>query len=146
MLKVRVIPCLLMLNRDLVKTVRFKEPKYVGDPINTVRIFNDKEADEMAFVDIGATPAGTGPRFDLLADIASDAFMPFGYVGRITTVEQVKRLYGRGCREGHFQLRRRREIQSWSSRPHRSLSAAIPARKGLRSRAERICIGNGKLL
>jgi imidazole glycerol-phosphate synthase subunit HisF len=102
MLKVRVIPCLLMLNGGLVKTVRFKEPKYVGDPINAVRIFNDKEVDEMVFLDIGATPAGTGPRFDLLADIASEAFMPFGYGGGITTVEQVKSLYGLGVEKVIF--------------------------------------------
>lgn len=93
MLRTRVIPCLLMLNDGLVKTVRFKDPKYVGDPVNAVRIFNDKEVDEMVFLDIGATPAKRGPNFDLLADIASQAFMPFGYGGGITNVEQVKRLF-----------------------------------------------------
>jgi imidazole glycerol-phosphate synthase subunit HisF len=96
MLRNRVIPCLLMLNGGLVKTVRFKDPKYVGDPINAVHIFNDKEVDELAFLDIGATSSNREPDFDLLADIASQAFMPFSYGGGITNVEQVKRLYGLG--------------------------------------------------
>ena len=96
MLRTRVIPCLLMLSGGLVKTVRFNDPKYVGDPVNAVRIFNDKEVDEMVFLDIGATRSGTGPNFALLADIAGEAFMPFGYGGGITTVDQVKRLYGLG--------------------------------------------------
>jgi imidazole glycerol-phosphate synthase subunit HisF len=96
MLRTRVIPCLLMSNGGLVKTVRFAAPKYVGDPINAVRIFNDKEVDEVAFLDIGATPSNSGPDFDLLSDIASEAFMPFAYGGGITSIEQVKRLYGLG--------------------------------------------------
>ena len=61
MLRARVIPCLLLRNGGLVKTVKFADPKYVGDPINAVRIFNDKEVDEIVFLDIGATPAGRGP-------------------------------------------------------------------------------------
>jgi cyclase len=85
-----------MLNGGLVKTVKFKDPKYVGDPINAVRILNDKEVDELVFLDIGATPSNGGPNFDLLADIASEAFMPFGYGGGITTVQQVKQLYALG--------------------------------------------------
>jgi cyclase len=68
----------------------------VGDPINAVRIFNDKEVDELVFLDIGATPAGSGPNFRLLADIASEAFMPFGYGGGITTLAQVRELYSLG--------------------------------------------------
>jgi cyclase len=85
-----------MLNGGLVKTVKFKDPKYVGDPINAVHIFNDKEVDELAFLDIGATPAGAEPNFELLAAIASQAFMPFSYGGGITNVDQVKRLYALG--------------------------------------------------
>src|ERR1700716_3098698 len=96
MLQKRVIPCLLLRNGGLVKTVRFKDPTYVGDPINAVRIFNEKEVDELAFLDIGATPSGTGPNFDLLADIATEAFMPFGYGGGITTLDQIKRLFALG--------------------------------------------------
>src|SRR6266852_2215888 len=96
MLSTRVIPCLLLRNGGLVKTVKFRNAKYVGDPINAVRIFNDKEVDELVFLDIGATPSGTGPNFDLLASIAGEAFMPFGYGGGITTLDQIKRLYALG--------------------------------------------------
>lgn len=96
MLKARVIPCLLLLNGGLVKTVKFKDPRYIGDPINAVRIFNEKEVDELVFLDIGATHAGQGPNFELLSVIASEAFMPFGYGGGITCVEQIKQLYTMG--------------------------------------------------
>ena len=96
MLHARVIPCLLLRNGGLVKTLRFSEPKYVGDPINAVRIFNDKEVDELVFLDIGASASGAGPNFELLADIASEAFMPFAYGGGITNIEQIKRLYALG--------------------------------------------------
>lgn len=96
MLHPRVIPCLLMRNGGLVKTVKFKNARYVGDPINAVRIFNEKEVDEVVFLDIGSAGARTAPDFDLLADIASEAFMPFSYGGGITSVGQVKRLYALG--------------------------------------------------
>ena len=96
MLKIRVIPALLLRNGGLVKTVQFKDAKYVGDPINAVRIFNDKEVDELVFLDISATPAGRGPNFGLLSEIATEAFMPFAYGGGITTIEEVKRLFALG--------------------------------------------------
>jgi imidazole glycerol-phosphate synthase subunit HisF len=96
MLRARVIPCLLLRNGGLVKTVKFGDARYVGDPINAVRIFNDKEVDELVFLDIAATPSGQGPNFELLADIASEAFMPFGYGGGITTIDQVQRLFALG--------------------------------------------------
>ena len=96
MLHARVIPCLRLRNGGLVKTVKFKNPCYVGDPINAVRIFNDKEVDELVFLDIGSTTALNGPNFALLADIASEAFMPFGYGGGITSIDHVKRLYALG--------------------------------------------------
>jgi imidazole glycerol-phosphate synthase subunit HisF len=96
MLHIRVIPCLLLHNGGLVKTVKFKDAKYVGDPINAVRIFNEKEVDELAFLDISATPAGREPNFDLVEDIASEAFIPFSYGGGITRIDQIKRLYKLG--------------------------------------------------
>lgn len=96
MLHARVIPCLLMRNGGLVKTVRFKDARYVGDPVNAVRIFNEKEVDELVFLDIGGGGARPEPDFELLADIASEAFMPFAYGGGITTIEQVRRLYALG--------------------------------------------------
>jgi imidazole glycerol-phosphate synthase subunit HisF len=93
---IRIIPCLLLSGRGLVKTIRFRSPRYIGDPINAVRIFNDKEVDELVFLDIGATVQGTQPDFELLSDIASEAFMPFAYGGGITTLDQAKRLIGIG--------------------------------------------------
>ena len=96
MLNVRVIPCLLLRNGGLVKSVKFKSHRYVGDPINAVRIFNDKEVDELVFLDIGARVTNSGPNFELLADIASEAFMPFGYGGGVRDFEDVKRLYALG--------------------------------------------------
>lgn len=94
--RTRVIPVLLLRGGGLVKTVKFRDPKYVGDPINAVRIFNEKEVDELAFLDISATPAGRGPDFDLLEDIASEAFMPMAYGGGVTNIEQVKGIFSLG--------------------------------------------------
>jgi imidazole glycerol-phosphate synthase subunit HisF len=96
MLKTRVIPCLLLKGTGLVKTVKFKNPVYIGDPINAVKIFNDKEVDELVFLDISATPEKRGPNFKLLADIASEAFMPFGYGGGIKTLHEIEQLFKLG--------------------------------------------------
>lgn len=96
MLRTRVIPCLLLRNGGLVKTVKFADPKYVGDPINAVRIFNEKEVDELVFLDISATAAGRGPNLELIRDIATEAFMPFGYGGGVRTIEQVAALVALG--------------------------------------------------
>jgi len=96
MLNVRVIPCLLLRSGGLVKSVKFKNHRYVGDPINAVRIFNDKEVDELVFLDIGVRASNSGPNFDLLADIASEAFMPLGYGGGIRNFEDIKKLYTLG--------------------------------------------------
>ncbi|MDH4220998.1 MAG: HisA/HisF-related TIM barrel protein, partial [Candidatus Aminicenantes bacterium] len=74
MLKTRVIPCLLLKGQGLVKTVKFKHPKYVGDPINTVKIFNEKEVDELICLDIEATVQGRRPQFKLISEIASECF------------------------------------------------------------------------
>lgn len=92
----RVIPSLLLRNGGLVKTVRFADARYIGDPINAVRIFNEKHVDEIAFLDISATSENRGPNFDLMAKIASEAFMPFGYGGGISTIEQVRKLFALG--------------------------------------------------
>jgi len=92
----RVIPCLLLKNEGLVKTVKFKDPKYLGDPINIVRIFNDKEVDELIFLDILATVENRRPNFELLGKITSECFMPLGYGGGIRTLEDVKQLLSMG--------------------------------------------------
>jgi imidazole glycerol-phosphate synthase subunit HisF len=88
----RIIPCLLWQGGGLVKTIRYRAPTYVGDPINAVRIFSDKEADELILVDIGATKERIEPRFKAIEDVVSEAFMPICYCGGVRTVDQVKRL------------------------------------------------------
>lgn len=96
MKRVRVIPALLIRNGGLVKSVKFKNHKYVGDPINAVKIFNDKEVDEILILDISATAEKRGPNMQQIRDIASEAFMPLGYGGGITTLEQIRELVSSG--------------------------------------------------
>jgi cyclase len=96
MLGIRVIPCLLLRNRGLVKTVKFKDPTYIGDPINAVKIFNEKEVDELIFLDITATNEHRKPNFDLITDIATECFMPFCYGGGIRDIETMKKLFTLG--------------------------------------------------
>lgn len=96
MISYRVIPVLLLSEGGLVKTENFKKPVYVGDPINAIRIFNDKEVDELVFLDIDASKENRGPDFALLEQIASECFMPLSYGGGITTLDQVKRIYSTG--------------------------------------------------
>lgn len=88
----RVIPCLLLENGGLVKTVRFADPRYVGDPINTVRIFNEKQVDEIAILDIGASRARRPPDEQAIEAIASEAFMPLAYGGGIRDLATGRRL------------------------------------------------------
>ncbi|MCJ8166405.1 AglZ/HisF2 family acetamidino modification protein [Pontibacter sp. E15-1] len=97
MLKTRVIPCLLLRGQGLVKTVKFKDPKYVGDPINAVKIFNDKEVDELIFMDITATIEKRGPNFKMISEIAAECFMPFGYGGGISHIDEVRRIINVGA-------------------------------------------------
>lgn len=92
----RMIPCLLLKGQGLYKTQKFANPVYLGDPLNIVRIFNDKEVDEICILDITATKEKRGPNFDFLAEIASECFMPLSYGGGITTLEECKRLFGLG--------------------------------------------------
>lgn len=92
----RVIPVLLLRNKGLVKTVKFKEHKYVGDPINAVKIFNEKGVDELCFLDIDASREGREPNYDYLKEIATECFMPLSYGGAIKTLDQMKRLIQSG--------------------------------------------------
>lgn len=96
MLKHRVIPCLLLRNGGLVKTLKFADAKYVGDPINAIRIFNDKEVDELMVLDITASKEGKEPDYKLVEEFASECFMPLCYGGGIKTVEQAKKLFALG--------------------------------------------------
>jgi cyclase len=96
MLRPRIIPCLLIHNGGLVKTVRFGAPKYVGDPLNAVRIFNEKEVDELMVVDIDASRDTREPDYKLIANLARECRMPLSYGGGIKTVEQFDRIIGLG--------------------------------------------------
>ncbi len=96
MLRPRITPCLLLGGGGLVKTVRFADPKYVGDPINAVKIFNEKEADELIVLDIEATAAGRRPNERLIAQFAVECRMPLCYGGGIRSVEEVRRIVGLG--------------------------------------------------
>lgn len=89
----RMIPCLLFDGTGLVKTVGFRDPTYVGDPINAIRIFNDKEVDELILLDINATKQRRKPDFEKIGDMAAEAFMPFAYGGGVKTYEDFAALY-----------------------------------------------------
>jgi imidazole glycerol-phosphate synthase subunit HisF len=93
----RVIPCLLIQRGRLVKTVRFRDPKYVGDPLNAVRIFNEKEVDELIFLDIDASTGNLNPDFDLVREIGAECFMPFAYGGGVHTMDQARRILASGA-------------------------------------------------
>lgn len=96
MLRPRIIPCLLVHQGGLVKTQGFKDPKYVGDPINAVRIFNEKESDELIVLDIDATVEGREPDFDLIAKLAEECRMPLCYGGGVKSAEQAQRIIDMG--------------------------------------------------
>jgi imidazole glycerol-phosphate synthase subunit HisF len=96
MTSVRVIPALLLRNTGLVKTTRFKDPVYLGDVINVVKLFNDMEADELAVLDILARREGRGPNFALLANVTGNAFMPLSYGGGIRDMEDIRKVLGLG--------------------------------------------------
>jgi len=96
MLATRLMPCLLMSNGALVKTVRFKEGAYVGDPVNAVRIFNQKEVDELILLDIHATTQKRGIDFETLEKLTSECFMPICYGGGVRSLEEMRRLYSLG--------------------------------------------------
>lgn len=96
MLRPRIIPSLLYHDKGLVKTVNFKSPKYVGDPINAVRIFNEKQVDELAFFDIDATVLGKEPDYVLIEKLANQSRMPLCYGGGVKTKEQAQRIFSLG--------------------------------------------------
>lgn len=96
MLRPRIIPCLLIHEGGLVKTTNFKDPKYVGDPINAVKIFNEKESDELVVLDIDATVNGAEPDFALIEHLAAECRMPLCYGGGVRTAVHAKRIIGLG--------------------------------------------------
>lgn len=96
MLKTRVIPCLQLIGESLVKTVRFTNPGYIGDPVNTVRIFNELEVDELCFLDIRASVENREPSINILEQIANEAFMPMAYGGGVRDFETAKKIFSIG--------------------------------------------------
>jgi len=96
MLRTRVIPCLQLINESLVKTIKFKKYNYIGDPINTVRIFNELEVDELAFLDIRASKQNRTPNLKILSEIADECFMPLSYGGGIRDLETAKKILNIG--------------------------------------------------
>ena len=96
MLKPRITPCLLVHNKGLVKTVKFKDSKYVGDPINAVKIFNEKEVDELIVLDIDATVENREPDFTLIKNLANESRMPLCYGGGVKTVEHARKIISLG--------------------------------------------------
>jgi len=119
MLRPRLIPCLLVQNGGLVKTVQFANPKYVGDPINAVRIFNEKEVDELIVLDIDATAQNREPDYGRIRNLAAECRMPLCYGGGVKTVEQVERIISLGVEKV-------------------ALSAAAVADSGLVARAAKV--------
>lgn len=96
MLQTRVIPVLLLKNKGLVKTIKFNQVKYIGDPFNAVKIFNEKEVDELIVFDITASRENKGPNLDLIKGISSECFMPLGYGGGIKNINDIKNLFSIG--------------------------------------------------
>jgi cyclase len=96
MLYPRIIPCLLVHKKGLVKTVKFANPKYIGDPINAVKIFNEKEVDELMVVDIDATAHKQEPDYKMIENLAAECRMPLCYGGGIKTTEQAQRIFSLG--------------------------------------------------
>lgn len=96
MVQPRAIPCLSLMGEGLVKTERFSKPRYIGDPINAVKLFNDLEADELLFLDIRASAEGRSPDFARIEAIAGEAFMPIGYGGGVRSIDDARRLFRLG--------------------------------------------------
>ncbi len=92
MYRARVIPCLLVRGNGLVKTRKFKDPVYIGDPVNAMKIFSEKEVDEIVVLDIDASREGREPNYELIAEMAGEAFMPMAYGGGIRSLDQIRRL------------------------------------------------------
>lgn len=152
MLRPRIIPCLLVHQGGLVKTQGFKDPKYVGDPINAVRIFNEKEADELMVLDIDATVKKVEPDFGLIAKLAAECRMPLCYGGGITTAEQVARIVDMGVEKVAVSATAIANpailTEMAAAVGRQSVVAVIDVRKraGLFAKGYEVCTHNGKTI
>jgi cyclase len=146
---VRVIPTLLLRGSGLVKTEKFKDAKYVGDPRNAVKIFNEKEVDELALLDIDATVENREPSYDLLAEIITEAFMPIAYGGAIRTLEQARKLLAMGAEKIllNTAAAEQPELVSEASRHFGSQSVVVVMdikKQGLLRKSDRVCFRRAK--
>lgn len=152
MLRPRIIPCLLVHQGGLVKTQGFKDPKYVGDPINAVRIFNEKEADELMVLDIDATVKKVEPDFDLIAKLAAECRMPLCYGGGITTAEQAARIVDMGVEKVAVSATATANAailtEMAAAVGRQSVVAVIDVRKrtGLFAKGYEVCTHNGRTI
>lgn len=150
MLRPRIIPCLLVHRGGLVKTQGFKDPKYVGDPINAVKIFNEKEADELIVLDIDATVQGRDPDFGLIAKLAEECRMPLCYGGGVTTAAQAARIIDLGVEKVAVSAAAIANpsllTEMAAAVGRQSVVAVLDVRKksGLFSRGYEVCTHNGK--
>jgi len=147
MLKTRVIPTLLLRNSGLVKGERFSNHKYVGDPINAVKIFNTKEVDELVFFDIAASIEGRTPNYDLLADIASEAFMPFAYGGGLNSVHDIEKLFKIGVEKAIINTAAIRDLdivrQASTIAGSQSIVVAMDVRRSMMGKYQ-VCSQSGR--
>lgn len=152
MLRPRIIPCLLVHQGGLVKTQGFKDPKYVGDPINAVKIFNEKESDELIVLDIDATVIGREPDFNLIAKLAAECRMPLCYGGGVKTAEQAARLVDMGVEKvavSAAAIANPALLSDMAAAVGRqSVVAVLDIRKktGLFSKGYEVCTHNGKII
>ena len=152
MLRPRIIPCLLVHEGGLVKTQGFKDPKYVGDPINAVKIFNEKESDELIVLDIDATVHGREPDFGLIAKLAAECRMPMCYGGGVKTAAQAQRIVDMGVEKVAVSAAAIANPSLLSEMAaavgRQSVVAVLDVRKksGLFSKGYEVCTRNGKIV
>jgi imidazole glycerol-phosphate synthase subunit HisF len=149
MLRSRIIPCLLLSDRGLVKTTQFGKPQYVGDPLNAVKIFNEKEVDELTFLDIDASAQNREPDFELVRRIAVECRMPLAYGGGVTTAAQATKLIQLGTEKvlvSSTAVVRPQLIREMADAVgSQSVSVVLDVRKeGLLSKSYRLYTHNGK--
>lgn len=151
MLRPRIIPCLLIHKGGLVKTQGFKAPKYVGDPINAVKIFNEKESDELVVLDIDASVNKVEPNYALIAKLAAECRMPLCYGGGITTADQAARIIDLGVEKVSISAAAAANPELLTSISNaigrQSVVAVIDVRKkgGLFAKGYEVCTHNGKV-
>jgi cyclase len=148
MQRARVIVVLLIKDGGLYKGVKFKNHNYIGDPINTMKIFNEKEVDEIAIIDIGATPNKKAPDISMITTIASESFMPLAYGGGITTLDQIKNIFYAGVEKviintSHYKNLKLIE-EAAAIYGNQSIVAAIDVKKSFWGKEE-VYIGGGKI-